>query len=186
MFAPSRSSSRKYEVVCVEYDESDRPFSISVAFQREGSFSELEVLAGRDKTLSTFDANWCKRDETLYVEDVGGGPFKYEVELARFIVTEPKRKIWLAPLMRPTYEGQPADLEALGYKLIQRRLVDPFKEAEEGPTIWCSICGDNLPCRDDEVCDHIWYCETSYWFTGPGYDDSEPCKNEECWNCRNS
>lgn len=51
--------------------------------------------------------------------------------------------------------------------------------AIESDTEYCSVCRDRIPTTDDQLCDHVWWCEKESQWSTP--DQRCKCKNrEEC------
>jgi hypothetical protein len=69
-----------------------------------------------------------------------------------------------------------------GYAVMSRYPGDPFRDAIEQDCRSCSICNDSLPVED--LCDHVWWCETDGWYRGPGADEPlGPCEDPDCVAC---
>jgi hypothetical protein len=136
-----------------------------------------------------YDFEWSRSHGTLFYSLSGAGPLDDTVELSGF--AEPRKgkpvPIWIAESLRPVdHGGRPADLAALGYVRLPEPLGDPFEGADESETVYCGRCRDWLP--DDGssfVCDHVWWCNNTGWFIGPGADEGGAvCSGEHCWACR--
>lgn len=142
-----------------------------------------------------YDVEWSKRYGSLYFDCVGfGGTDKFSVN--RF--TEPgiHAKLWISPDVRLVQSVERADgkwikvpfppdqLASMGYELIAEPLrPDPFADACEGDTQYCSICDDWLP-TEGRMCDHVWWCGSLGWYVGPGFEKGDgTCDNEECDDC---
>lgn len=166
-------------VIAVEYGAEDRPFSI---FTREGG-------------VSLWDADWCKRDETLYVHESGVGGSVYFNALSEGA----RNKAWVAPgeritTTRETSPGKWATVEitreevaTLGFDLLDELPGDPFDGAEESDTVWCDVCEDHLPTENtDSPCDHTTWCDLSGWWVSIKdqqhvFDGGEP--HDICEEC---
>lgn len=144
-------------VIAVEYNDEDRPFSIFT----------------RDSCITVWDAEWCKRDETVYVHESGGGGSVYFNALS----DGARCKAWIAPgekitTTRKTSPGKWAtveitreELSAIGFDLMDALPSDPFDGAEESDTHYCDECDDHLPTTDtDDPCDHTTWCNRDGWW----------------------
>lgn len=57
----------------------------------------------------------------------------------------------------------------------------------ESEVYYCSICKEHLPDRSEDLCDHVWWCDTDSTLRGPGSTEEygpEPCTEEDCYHCQ--
>lgn len=147
------------DVVAIEYGGEDRPFSIYT----RSACGYIEV----------WDAEWCARNETIYVHMSGGGGSVYFNALSEGA----RCKAWVAEGETitttrrtgddswETAEIDRAELTAMGFDLLDAPLADPFADAEEGETIYCDRCEDFLPTENvGQPCDHIAWCDKEGWW----------------------
>lgn len=135
-------------------------------------------------TTSSFDFDWCKRDEELLFYDSGSGirPDATQ-EIANWCSNEGK-SFWAADSLRLRIRkdwnhdtrAYDIDEEATPEALARHGLVrlasidDPFEDATEAyyGIDYCSICEDHFD--HDNKCDHIWSGVCGE-MVGPGSDD---------------
>lgn len=153
------------EVLFIEYHDG-KPFSVTT-------------------TNSTYDVEWCKRDECLYFHESGGGGID-----SWFPVT-PQSVYWLRPDLKPSISirREPYYRDATAQDDIGTRLAEPLPDypldliisecGNDGECEYCPTCDDHLPTSDGyELCDHVFWCETTGWWSKPG----ERCP-DDCTDC---
>lgn len=152
-----------------------------------GIWRPFRVETSDGRRFATFDFDWCKRDETMYYENVGSSPDQGTIHVDR-LCDGGRGRIWINPDYTPvenSREREPIpDVSALGYDRVEGDPVDPFADADEGDTTYCNICDDHLP-NADYVCDHVWWCGSDGWWrgaTGEGAEE-QPCDDEACDEC---
>ena len=140
----------------IEYDGNDRPMNVHTDGRR------------------CWDFNWSEREQELYYHESGGSFDK--VTLPKFVETpDPPFKIFIRPGLRVVVpdedrDATPEDFARLGLLRIDEPLGDPFKNACEGRTMYCTICEDDLPYEwTDSPCDHVW--DAYGGWDGPGSDE---------------
>lgn len=150
------------------------------------------VVVEDGKHALFFDFNHCRRDDCTLFHQSGSGPVRREFDTP--VPVEEGRgrwRIWLAagwvpstwnPETRQREAITPERVQALGVLVDTAEAVpDPFADAQEGTTRWCTVCDDHLPDDNDFVCDHVWWCETFGGHVGPGETDGvEPCGEPFC------
>lgn len=155
-------------IVFIEY-HGDRPFTVITEH-------------------ATYDAEWCKRDKTLYLHDSGSGG-------SELLCTDDNTTFWAAPevtfgewdeatrqyVQIPTHKGTRLKL-ARWKKRIEAGITDCQAygngwSIEIGECEYCPACDDYLPTGDCyKLCSHCWWCDDAGWWSKPG---------ERCpWDCQ--
>jgi hypothetical protein len=196
-----------HELVFVMYHQR-RPFSVETVEHWDHSkkpWFNPEKDKPRGFCPQGFDFEYCRRNDTIYQHNSGGGG-TVRVVLHEIVEKHPPCEIWIAagiPLFRhakrkpfneiPLKDG---DLERLGYKRLRKpRLLrgwrdeasrNPFDVSEEGETVYCRRCEDHLPDEPGSVCKHLYWCDDcGDWFYLDNRMDSDgerrkcECKNED-------
>lgn len=117
------------------------------------------VTTSNGKGWTVWDFDWCKRDQTVYYHQSGGGPAEaYHVgKLGR----GGRAELWVDSSVMGFADcssGKPLtrrQVERYGYKLLKKLKADPFEDAVGGRVTWCVVCQDQLP--DDHACWHLLY-----------------------------
>lgn len=132
----------------------------------------------RDKPNGTcpnfWDFSWSRADKTLYFHQSGGGG-ELRFCIGEFVKkTPPPGLIWVAegvPLVvcgskKDRIITTDAQLLKLGYRRLKKPLMllgesrNPFEVGQEGETIWCDICKDDLYEEGwNDPCKHMTWCE---------------------------
>lgn len=139
-----------------------------------------------------YDFEWCTRDGVCYYDDVGTGGYESGGIYVDTLCAGARGRLWIAPTHWPYRNGDPEhrrlspeEVSALGWDLLEEQPADPFAEAEESDTRWCLTCNDALP--EQNLCSHVWYCETDGWWRGATDSISGrvrgPCRDRDCWEC---
>jgi len=154
------------EVVWIEYHDG-RPFA---------------VVTGDERGMSTWDFEFCKAEGRHYYHRSGGGPAWSGCVVNAFSEPDPPPgQLWRkagVPLCANDGKRTPltdADCLAMGLVVIAEPLDvggcqgNPFEVAEEGRTVYCEFCEDNvLSDGYDDPCEHITWCEECGWWV---YED---------------
>lgn len=152
-----------------------------------GDVLYVEFIDGKPHSVvtteSTYDFNWCERDQDLLYYDSGGGGYPgYSQDVPHWCDPEGK-SFWAADCVelrikrewdhdaRKYQVDENATPELLAkYQLVRLEAIDdPFEDAieTEGGIRYCSVCDDHFP--DDSTCNHVWWGDGGW--TGPGSDD---------------
>ena len=127
---------------------------------------------------SVYDFNYCRRDDTVYFHNSGGGGGVYLGQISN-AKKQPRCCIWYdATLVDPTDSSIKQrhlarhTIEQWGYDIVAAPLTLDFHSGEQNPFIYgvegdveyCTKCDDHF--TTDEPCEHIWWCEKcSNWST---------------------
>lgn len=60
-------------------------------------------------------------------------------------------------------------------------------EGIESSVYYCSLCKEHLPDREEDLCEHVWWCDTDSTLRGPGSTEDygpEPCGEQDCFYCQ--
>jgi hypothetical protein len=177
---------QSHRVVFIEYHDR-RPFNV-VTENHWVHSGKPWFKPGVDRPNGTsacyWDFEWCKRDETLYYSQSGGGGDPRSIYIGRFTEPDPPPGLfWAAPdvrFHRWVSKAKPevairsdSVLLAMGYRRLARPLLlkaayhagsdkrtrNPFLAAEEleGRIAYCMICDDHFP--SDHECEHMEWCD---------------------------
>lgn len=143
-------------IVSVEYDTNNRPCRI-IRTTREIP-PLLDILATGHR-LDESDVNWCKRDKTLYVHDVGCWTGRiYLAQLCHGL----RHRLWVREGLTFCGTGKGLDMIStkevtkLGYDLEQGPYDNSWrKNSVWGRCYYCERCDDMIPEKD--------HCECVYW-----------------------
>ncbi len=185
-------------IVFIEYDGNNIPFCVVThqAFDHRNKpwFKPEGNYDGTGITKETYDFDWSEGHESLYYHNSGSGGEENDIVLGQLVNPEPPEKIWAAAGMRfveQKHKGQEwvsteltgEQIRARGYEVIKEPLdiasaigesgeviINPFDEACESETVYCSICEDRFP--DDSLCKHVFWSEGG-WYAGIGSDEGK-------------
>lgn len=168
-------SAERRRVIFVEYHDG-RPHEVIARTRHRGHDGKPYHV------IEYYDFDWCKRDECLYYHESGSGG---DAEFTLYPCTAPYQ-VWAAPgvslIRKDKMDGyHPATI--LDEPLFGWPNDRLFDMAEESETEHCPTCGDDLPSEDtDELCDHVWWCDSAGWWSKPGercQDDCEDCRERD-------
>lgn len=158
-----------------------------------------EGRTGTGVCRNNYDVDWCKSSVQLYYHCSGSGGETDEIIIGQLSNPENPCLIWLAEGQRPIRQdykkGETVEYPltheqclARGFKIIDQPLdimgvlddftrkqgeavYNPFEEACQSSTEYCSICDDRFPCdEDNETCRHLFWSPNGYW-SGVGSDE---------------
>jgi len=161
-------------LAAIEFDSDGRACRIVRAYLPEGQ-GVLDVLATGHR-MSESDVDWCERDQTLYVHEVGG--WTGRVYLGQ-LVQGVRRKLWAhesTTFCRADGENEmisAADVAALGYDLVYGPQPDWAPDGWSGGRVhYCQRCDDMIPDRD-HCFDHEYWCDDCGDFFQKKHDQCE-------------
>lgn len=168
------------ELVAVRFDrEGKEPYSVYVA--------TLKTYPGGHRGLTEYAVDHSQRDGWAF-HNTGGGPLSAEhpipMEGAYWILSDtipvkhlqsPEDGCWLIDGERVPYAPQRLPELPEPWEPGRDECGDwaIFAEMSESETEYCGICADNF--HSDEgyrLCDHVYWCDTCGWWTGPGSDET--------------
>lgn len=172
--------------------------SLAEELERTPCVIHFEVIDGE---LSPFDVmlwggrsivcEFSKKIGQLLTDRWSGGSIGKHGNTVRLHKTrglEPD-PIWIAEgLTVCDINGNPCSAESLGYRVVPD-MGDALTKLDNGrecnSIVHCAVCRDWFPDESDLVCEHIWWCDESGDWVGPGVPDSaKPCEpSAGCFDC---
>lgn len=148
-------------LAAVEFDSKGKVCRI-VRSSYAPNLSVLDILATGHR-LRESDVNYCKRDDTLYINDVGG--WTGRVYLGQ-LVAGARHRLWAREDITFSHNGRggamisAAEIAALGYDLDYDCIPEPILRAPYGHSscYYCERCDDMIPER--EHCECVFWCDT--------------------------
>lgn len=182
--------------ICAELNR-EYPYLAEFHLEDDGSY-RLCGMHTIERSISRHDGkeyigrtgwgvDWIERDQQYaYHQSSGGGSLRHEVsgiywrhpamlhmvreQTARYVGREFRKRNKTRRIRRI-----PIDLD--GQPDLMQFLENRASETE---VYYCSVCLQYLP--DDDQCGHVWSCDDGIK-RGPGGEITEPCDDEDCWDC---
>lgn len=189
--------------ICVE---PDRHYPYLAEFHLEGdgtyrlfSLTTIERHVARDGKeylgRTGWDVEWIGGyQQYCYHQSSGGGSLRMEVsgiywrhpDMLHIVREETARYVGIKFRKR----NRTRRLRRIPEEILNRDQYEDLMEmlGSEGidsDTYYCSVCEARLPDREEDYCEHVWWCDTDGMLRGPGSDEGDAalCEDEDCFHC---
>ena len=161
-------------LAAIEFDTDGRACRLVRAHLPEGQ-GILDVLATGHR-MSESDVNWCERDQTLYVHEVGAWTGRLYL---CGLVGSVRHKLWVREDITFSNAGDSSemisfdDVKALGYDIVYGPKPKWAPDGWSGGAVhYCMKCDDMIP-DQDHCFEHEYWCDDCCDFFQKKHDQCE-------------